>query len=298
MQRLFIIVCLLLYALTGGAQEQLLTDSTVTVVPNWKQGDKVRLLIVKTNTRTENRVAQVTDNLSAYAEISVLEADSGRFTMQWKSIPVKKTSASQDAASLFLQNIVFKYQAMQTGEYVKLLNWQEIKDEAYRMIDKTVKEKNIKDPKFSAEMKRIFSSQETIESAVMNDVLAYHTLYGNEFTLKKKMKEPSFLPNVLGGDPLPAILTAELTGINRAKNTCTIKIIQEVDPAKIKGALAEWRKKFVKTRNFKMPAMSITDNVTITLDLATGWFNEKTNLRTAVVEGVKVVERVSIKKVD
>lgn len=298
MQRLFIIVCFLLYTLSGWAQEQLLTDSTVTVVPNWKKGDKIRLLITKTKTQIQNGVSRVTDNLSAYAEISVLETDSGQLTLRWNSLPSKNAPAAQDAATRFLQDLTFDYRVTQTGEYAGLLNWQEIKDAAYTMIDKTVKQKKIKDPKFSAEMKKMFGSRENIEGAVMNDVLAYHTLYGEEFTLKKKIKEPSLLPNVLGGDPLPAILTAELTSINRSKNTCIIKITQELDPAKIKGALAEWRKKFVKTRNFKMPAMSITDNITVTLDLVTGWFTEKTNLRTAAVEGVKVVERVSIKKVD
>lgn len=298
MLRLFIIVGFLLFSRAGLAQEQLLTDSTVTVVGNWKKGDKARFLIVKTKTQSQGRLSRVTDSLGAYAEISVLEADSGRFIMQWKSIPPKNAPAAQDAASRFLDNLEFKYTVLQTGEYAGLLNADEIKDAAYRMIDKTVKERNIKDPKFSAEMKKMFSSKENIEAAVMRDVLVYHTLYGGEYTLKKKISEPSLLPNVLGGDPLPAILTAELTGINRLKNTCTIKINHVLDPAKINAAMADWRKKYVKSRNTKTPSISVNDNITVTLDLVNGWFNEINNVRNVVVNGVKVVERVTVKKIN
>lgn len=296
MRLLLISIFVLSGVFTATAQEQLLTDSTVTVVPNWKKGDKILFLITKLKTRTEGRTTQVMDSMGSYAELSVLDTEAQQYTMQCRFIPLKKTPASADASSRFLENLVVKYRVTQTGAYAGLLNGQEIKDAAYLMIDKTVKERKIKDPRFSAEMKKLFSTPENIEGAVMRDVLVYHTIYGGEFTLNQKKKEPALLPNVLGGDPLPAILTTELSAIDTIKNNCTIKITQELDPDKKNAALAAWRKKYVKTRDFKMPDMSVRDNINVRLDLVTGWLTEITNTRTVVVNGIRVVERATIKK--
>lgn len=278
------------------AQEQLLTDSTVTFVRNWKKGEKALFLMTRVKAKIEDGVRKVTDSLRSFVEISVLQTTGEQHIMQWKYIPEKTMPVSKDPAINFLQHASIKYSILQTGEFIELVNWKELKDAMNSVINGFLKEKNSQDARLSAEIKKIFSSKENLETVLTKETQLYHTLYGGEFTLHQQIKTPTLLPNILGGDPFPSILTAELTGIDSINQTCSVLVTQEFDPEKVSEVLANWAKKFAKTPDFKVPAMAITDRIDIIADLKTGWMKQVTNLRTVVVEDVTATEIVTIKQ--
>lgn len=299
MQRLFIALSFLLFAWQGKTQN-LVNDSTVTTISYWKKGEKSKLSIIKVKKEWEKGELRKTDSNSYQAELSVLEAGTSYYTMQWKYLTPSQALPQNNALQKVLfTGLSFKYRITEMGEFENLQNWQEVQRYVYKTINiLAAQEKNTKTKELlTTELKMLFGSKESIETVVLKEVQLYHNIFGSSYQLNEQLKAKMELPNFLGGDPLPAVGTVELSEINAVENYCTVKVTQQYDKEKLTEALNAWAQRLAK-KDLKMPLLSLEDVVLYKIELSTGWILSINSQRTITVDDTIVKEQNVYTKVN
>ncbi len=298
----FIILTVLIQFLTVSSFAQKNADSTVPVVAYFVEGDIVKYSYSKTNEKTRNGKTERTKE-DYFIEIEVAEeTDSGSYIIHWKYQGIKNIGDANDPTNHLyglIDNMVFTYRINELGGFEELLNWTEIHDIVEKSIDALTAK--ITDSKLTDkvvnEMKRIFSTRESIEEVIMKDVQWFHSLYGGEYTKNEIIEGETELVNVLGGPPFPAKLTIEMTALD--EEYCTIKITQEPEPATVTKVITEWLTKTSgKKEDISIPALVIKDVSEFIVERESGWINQLMFSRTAQIDSTKNHEITTIKRLD
>ena len=303
MQRLLIAACFLFCTLNCFAQN-LVNDSTVQVVAYWKKGDKARFSVTKTSIKQNGAQVDSKDSVSNIAQLEIIAASEQSYTISWKFLKSNQAikfdkESSFSKASWLSFNQHFQYKTTELGEFSELINWKQVQANAYNTIDKIVSElKNTPTSAMLNSSKKIFSTKEGIEEVIMKDIQSYHNLYGGAFTLGQKLSAPITVPNFLGGDPFPATLSVELTGIYPDQGYCTFTVNQELDKEKVTEAINRWAEKSGKPKDVKIPSINITDTQQYKMDLKSGWMLELKTHRLVKSDDTALIETLLIKWVE
>jgi hypothetical protein len=284
--------------------QNVVTDSTATVVSYWRKGEVAKYsLTLKKEKYKDSQLISNGSSTSAI-EITVVDATDKSYILNWKCTAIKLNN--NEIKDPFFQKLLtlteginFKYKTSELGEFQELLNWVEVKNSVYAIIDNLGKQfKNDVVETALAETKKLFNSKESIEQVILKDVQLLHTLYGGEYTFKQKVQANTELPNFFGGDPFPAILTIEMTELNKGKNTCRIHMSQSLHKTKLTKELSKWMEKMGKPPDSKLPEIYMEDNYDFQVELIKGWMSKAISIRIAETDDLKNVETHELKKIN
>ncbi len=194
----------------------------------------------------------------------------------------------------------FIYQTDESGSFIELINWEEIRDCVNKVINKLSNYKlfkNIKEKtKVINQIKAIFQSKEMIEQVVIKEIQLYHAPYGLEYSLDEKLEIEAQLPNPFGGEPFPTIIFMELTDLQPELNYCNLVIGQKINSRKAENILLDLMKKLIpdtkkllkKDEMFKI--FNISDHTEYKVELDSGWINDLLFKRTMIVNNIKQID--------
>lgn len=290
---LLILVCsCYLNSLLG---QNVTTDSSATFVGYWKEGDEQLFKVNISKEKYKNRSLVSRDTISYPVKIRILEATEEEYLIEWRYIgfnPLAIIKSSPVETSLTTVSSII-YKTDKTGAFTELVNWKEIKSSIEQELAKMLQRNPSNQMKaMMDQMFSLYSDREKIEAIAIREVQLYHSPFGAEYIVGRKLKGESQLPNVFGGEPFPSVLTAELIDINKLENRATLAGSQEIDRAKATQIIADFVRKLTSSdaKENNIPALEINDVSRFVIELNTGWLTE--------VYFQRIVHAADLKNVD
>lgn len=272
--------CAFLLASPNACAQNKVTGTTATVVSYWKKGDTKRLSIRMSKDKNING-KHTKDGASYDVTLRVLDETDKSYTVEWTYENMAAQGGNPLMSRLFEMSngLRILYRTDETGSFTELLNWKEVQDHLFRGLDILEKQPDMDKDVMKAvvaQVKGIYSSKESIEST-LKDINIYHSPYGAEYTLNEPLMADTSLPNILGGDPVPAKIEIRMTELDTGLDYCKIVTRQQMDREKASALVYEFLKKTAEQSgkplpdDFEVPVMDINDTSEHELELAEGW---------------------------
>ena len=164
-----------------GKCQNVVTDSTATVVSYWEKGDILKFSLLQKKEKYKDARLVSDGNSTSTIILTVIDATDKSYTLNWKCDQIRvNVAGARDTFSLRLIQIIeginFRYKTSELGEFQELLNWEEVRDFVHQVIDKLGQQSNNTDINSALlETKKIFNSKESIEQIILRDVQLLHT---------------------------------------------------------------------------------------------------------------------------
>jgi hypothetical protein len=266
-----------------GFSQNVITDSSATVVSYWKKGDKKTFLLEKTTEQGEENGIKK-EAASFLLTVQVLNETDSSYTLDWRyavqSIP-KLAANDIPGITAFCNNLHIIYTTDETGSFEEVKNITEIQAFIKKAFDLVVKPGllSVEATGVMKELQITLSSRAGIENVLLKDIQLFHTLYGLEYSKQKEISETE-LPNVLGGEPFPAVIGSQLTSIATDRSYFSVETTLEIDKKAttkividfLNAAGKKMGKKEIKESEF--PEISINDVNRFIVDKETGWMKK------------------------
>jgi hypothetical protein len=130
-----------------------------------------------------------------------------------------------------------KYKTSETGEFLEILNWEEVRDLLNDMIDDIVlvlgeRDKKAKKSleKVMTPIKTLYSTKQGIEQLVIKELQYFHFPLGYEFNTKETLNYKDELPNMFGGKPIKADASISFNSIDTDNDFCVFSQELNMDP--------------------------------------------------------------------
>lgn len=198
----------------------------------WEKGESKIFHIVHEKTSSENGKLKSQFSLAYEAHVTVIDSSTENYTIQWifhLSDSVKKANPGLADLSPVYEGLKMIYKTSQTGVFVELMNWREVKDAYVKMMELSIRKELDSVGKAALEQsKAFFNSKEMVEAALIREIQLFHLPYGYQFSTTE-IKEKGELPNPFGGDPLPALHTYKITELRPKQDYFNLVVTQYID---------------------------------------------------------------------
>jgi hypothetical protein len=251
---------------TATAQNQL-TDTSVTCVSYWKQGD-VRYYEVKNlEVKKKNNQPETKDSSISKVKWTVLKETPSSYTLQWEYMGGRCTSPaciSESNAAWLFRSIKFIYQTSETGVFVKLLNLEQVRQQLnnyLKVLADSVK-RNVVAQKTLESVKTLFNKRETIEQFLLKEIGIFHQYYGMELTRNPQQADVE-VPNIFGSDLVPMRLSLWFSSYQPADSTFAVTSKMVMDEQKGRAIFIKSMSSFVqKSAPGNISAKELQQNMT------------------------------------
>ncbi len=292
-----------MFLFTFVAGQNKVTDTSATIVGYWQKGDYARLSLMQTKERYKNGKLNSSGSSNSLIDFLVTDATENSYTINWKYVSIDlggpPSSPLIEKLLKVIQGVTVVYQTDEMGTFKELLNWKEIQKIVYDAVDSVGWQVN-KDEMNAilSQLKNVYASKESIEQIVIRDVQLFHSLYGGDYVLKQKLVADTELPNFLGGEPFPAILTIEMTELKPRENFCKVQILQSINKEKATKLISDFIEKLSagKSKETVMPVIGISDFNEFEVELNKGWVMRAFYKRIVEAENTKNIETYEIRK--
>ena len=274
----------LLFIATTVFSQNVITDTTATVVAYWKKGDKKTYTLKKIIEQDKRGGGTRKDSASFKVTLQVLAETEKSYTIEWRYTTLSLPAITPDdipGMEALCNNLRIVYTTDETGNFTAVNNLSEIQASMNKAFEILFKPGKLTPDAalMMKELKNILSNKESIEAIVLKEVQMFHSPYGAEFNIKRQSAETA-LPNVLGGPPFPALISSQLKTMATDKKTFSVETTTSVDKkvaTKITlDFLNEVGKKAGKTpiKASEFPEMKINDIYSFVIHTETGWINK------------------------
>ncbi|WP_405562209.1 hypothetical protein [Polaribacter sp. Asnod6-C07] len=218
------------------------TDSTtVSFVAYWSLGDMYEYKVSKIQQQTKEGKL-VKDRKSEYTALfEVIDSTETSYTISWKyendlgnnyNIPEELLEKFEK-----YEFTEVKYKTSETGEFLEILNWQEVSTLLSAMIDDVVivlgaedKEMEKVLEKSMKPIKAMYATQQGIEKLVIKELQYFHFPMGYEFNTNETLTYVDQLPNMFGGNPIKADAKVFFDSVDVDDDFCVFKQELDLDP--------------------------------------------------------------------
>ncbi|HYG50474.1 MAG TPA: hypothetical protein VD905_06205 [Flavobacteriales bacterium] len=266
---------------------------TVTCIAYWVKKDAVVYHVAETRDMFKGGKDSPYKSTKMQYDINLKVIDSTEKTytvdLTYSNFYCDATESDRDFELLKLfGKLHVKYSTTELGEYIRIINKQELAGTLGPLIDKLrgelapkIKKEDEKENFNQAfdNMKLFFTDTSNVEGLFAEDIFAIHAFYGWELKLNKEEKvavEYAALANLkLSGNG-----KLILTEINKNKGECKIQLAQQPE----KDALTEYARKVLVTmlgdfskkakKDFASLKLGANTKLKYVMDLSTGWFSK------------------------
>lgn len=215
------------------AAQNRLTDTSATCVAYWKNKEKKVYVVNHAKEKKEDNKLQSQVAYSYEAHIIITDSTEEGYTLEWKNRNYQSDDPNISYLNTFFKDLKFVYKTDGTGSFLELLNWEEVREVYLNLAMLSIPKDNDTAQAILEKTKALFGTQEAVENTLIKDVQLFHTFFGNEYGTRKQVVETT-LPNAFGGQPIPALHSIQVTRLQKADPTYTVRATQEVD--RINGA--------------------------------------------------------------
>jgi hypothetical protein len=259
-------------------------DSTkVSFIAYWSKGDSYNFKVKKIKKRWKNRKLTKSDSTQYIANFKVLDSTAKTYTIQWSyknnlintykknlnKIYEDKKVVSEIIKKYDVTKIIYK--TNEYGEFLDIINWQEISDLMSKMLGELEKSIQIRKPEKLKEVEKamkplakIYSSKDGIEQLILYELQFFHFPFGSEYDINVPLKYEQELPNMVGGKPIKGKAKLSIKEVNFDDLYCVLKEEVVVNPNDTKRQVIMLLKKMGLDRNkteeiMKTAVFDITD---------------------------------------
>ncbi len=190
-------------------------DTTVVpFVSYWSLGDSYDFKITKIKKQWKSDELVKNDSGSYNVNFLVQDSTATSYTIKWSY----RTNLSElglppeilpNLSKIEKTDVIYK--TSEVGEFLEIENWEEISAQMTSIVNEVIElmSKEYGDD-FGETMKsmrpflEIYESQEGIEQLVLKELQYFHFPFGLEYSVDQPILYQEELPNMLGGDPIPA----------------------------------------------------------------------------------------------
>jgi len=252
-------------------------DTSADCVTNWRKSESKVYSIVHEKTTVGPDIPGKHFSFSYEANITVLDSTAEDYTIKWVlHVPEnvnKELIGIQQLPVFEGMQMIFKISSV--GTFVELINWEEVRDGYVQLMELSMPKK--KDSVLTGALdkaKSLFGTKESVEAALIKEIQLFHLPYGYKFTTRK-VSENTQLSNPLGGDPLPALQTYQITELDRRQDRFTLSFRQELDKS-------------------SFDKLVVSDTSEYQFILSSGWIRRLYYLRTAGSAALKQSDAYTI----
>jgi hypothetical protein len=297
----FLFFIIIISSLSSFSQNRL-TAKTATCIAFWNNGENKVFQITHTKEKYFKGSPKSKAEVKYEVHLKITDSTSEGFVIEWTYKNFKSAEVEDSltgSMNEIMEGLTIKYKIDDVGAFSELLNWEEVRDYAFKSIDKIAKAKpnGITFNNALKQTKNMFQSRENIEAVLIKEIQLLHTPYGVEYNLKGDIIETE-LPNISGGKPFPAKITIKLNEINIKENYCKVSLIQIIDKGKAGAIIIDFIKKMTLAdsqknmmKNKRIEQMEISDVNEFTYSISSGWIVKLLYQRTADILDTKQIEK-------
>jgi hypothetical protein len=298
----------LLFSFSGYSQAstpvQSREDSSASCISYWKKGESKVYSIVREKNKPSPNGTTSPFTFAYEAWLSVIDSTANSYTIKWVfHLPAESGVLPPSVAnSLPVYNglqMIFKITAM--GEFIELLNWEEVKDAYVKMMEVSLPQKmDSTSAAILESTKKMFNSKSVVESSLIKEIQLFHMPYGYKFTTTVK-EGAAEIPNPFGGQAFPAIQTSQITELDGKKGAFTLVFNLNVDKANSKNMIDSLLTRMNIKANLKkepgkeeFSGFDMHDLTEYHFIRSTGWISRVYYKRTIVMAGTTQSETITI----
>jgi hypothetical protein len=227
------------------------TESSVNIMPHWKNNETHSVKIKSTTTDNNNGKAQ--NYISTFdAKFIVKEASDSSYKVEWtytnsKLADNEPVIENQITAKLINTKLLIKLSAV--GRFLELLNIDEVKIKANKVIDELIAN-SAANPTMNTQYKaakQLIASKQGLEIALLKQIKFYNFSFGFNYKLNFVQTNSIKFPNPLGGQPLDAVEKVQLTKLDTKNSVCTIETNKIIDGKTLKTSVIDYVKKLTNS---------------------------------------------------
>lgn len=245
-----VLLCLMSCICLGTVHSQ--TDSAhVEFVAYWWKGDVYKFRITKWSEQWNQDTLSKLDSSQYIATFEVLDSTEKSYKIKWSfsndlANTLQIPAGIQESLSKYKDVKDVIYETTEYGEFVGILNWEELSDLMKNIICEVIQAYDNSDP----QKKKIFenamsafgdaySSRTGIEKLLFKEIPCFHFPFGVRFSIDEPILYEDKFPNLFGGDPIKANAEIYFDYVDYDNQSC--RLIQEttLDSAATKIMLYE-----------------------------------------------------------
>lgn len=299
MKHLLPLMLLIATHLTAAAQNTI-TDTSATCIAYWKKGEEKTFLVHHKKEKYDGTTALSVADIRYEAHLTVKDSTAEGYTIEWTN---RNYSSPTNDPHVKGMNFLFKdlhylYRTNEAGAFVELVNWEEVRDFYVNLATLSVPKDNDTAQEIMNRTKAMFASREVVEATLVPVIQLLHMPYGYEFSTQKQVGETT-LPNLFGGDPIPALQSFRITELNPSAPTYTMVMTQEIDKGNASSFVKDVLKKLGAPETDEeiskvLTSFEVTDNREFTVQLKSGWLSKLSYRKVVKADAARQVESYQV----
>lgn len=291
-------------------------DDALAVLPHWKAGEKLHYEKIKTREQTaDGRPVQTMVARSAL-EVEVISTGDDGSVLAWTAGEARFDDPAQAANPLVqrLGNLLKNARAvLELDRHARITgvrNWKELQEKSFAMRDALVAEVRAEGAdqalvdQIGAQVTAMIDTRPKIEDLVgRGEAQLFLLPLGVALSASQPLEIDGALPNMLGGEPIPARVRFELKAFDRASRHATIAYTQTVKPEEFRRIMERSAREMAARTGRPGPdpqqlaGMMLEDRAEYVVDVGSGWVQRFTHDRTVQAGAGRQRDTVTIRRV-
>lgn len=283
-----------------------------TLAPHWKAGDKLAYRLTKTRTKTKdgNLVQRITSTTPMTLDVAEAGPQGYVLNLRYGETTFEDPKMNADPFLRQMTDLakgqIFVVELSPEGAIRRIRNWQDIQHLMSQTVEKLrvfMRDQGMPAAdvdKITGQVASVFTTEAQIRQTGTKELQMLLIPLGRTYRPGAPFEYASQLPNVLGGEPIPAKGSFTMAPQAPAKGQVRLDWQQAVEPEAfqriMKSALENMAQKLGKPMppDTNLNAMMVRDQGQFTVDVATGWAASATHIRTSGAESQSQVETTSL----
>ncbi len=307
MKQLYLLAFTLLLMLRVSGQINM-SDSTMRVYGYWNLNDKQTYQVMQSKYKIDTSDSTAWDTTSTdivkyKVDITITDSTANSYTIDWfyHDYEFTPTGDFYDRLKTITNEQTITIKTNELGTFLEVVNWKDVRDNIKNVVKKLSKE--MKDvPQIDNVMKQVegmFSSKESIEAAAIDEIQLFYTYHGGWYKLDSLLEIQTKVPNLYGGEPFDAEISALLDSIDTTNWVSTFRMRLSVDPEQLINATFAYLSDMAATMKIPGPTMKEMPKLkhetwTYTDVHDSGWIIYTIQSKEVSAEGLLRVEELSL----
>jgi hypothetical protein len=257
-----------------------ITDSTVQVIGYWNIGEKQSFSISEEKYQVKDSDTTSREFTSYTVDISVIDSTENSYTINWyyHDIQIQTDSEILNKLSTLLDSINIKILTDEYGAFVKIINWQEVRE--FILKGTSLLKDELKDipnmNKIISQIEKMYSTEESISNAAINEIHQFYSYHGGQYKLGEQINSKIKSPNIYGGEPFDTDVSFSLDEIRYEDNNSVLRMTQSVNAEQLTKVTFDYLAQMANTMEAPSPKWdkfpTLTNNTWVTTQIhGSGW---------------------------
>lgn len=269
------------------------SDSSVVFKAKFLKSEYQRYEVSKTLYTLHRKDTTDLSRIGFKAEVVVADSLENAYILNWKI-----SGYTINTNDTYLQKLIglaapvlVSYRVSKPGVFEEFITGTSVTDCLSASLPKVLEAfKNKSDSASKAEVAKIYSMRENLETLILSFMIQFHQFHGLGYTLGEVVTVPVEITSRFSSKPLPGVQRKKLTNIDATNQTAVVAYATILDQVGLRQTLSDNLKATLET--FK--SLQQNEIGSAMMDLRTGWPIWSMNQREASANNVTYGEQLEI----